>query len=305
MCLFVFISAPVDVPVIVGQEQNRILHVTVETPIVLTCRADYVEPPFLLTWTNEIDTKQETTVVDETTTMNIVHTDEPGENNDRPTIGENNTTSVPTLANTNIRVNESSNADTVHNQTANGGHYFSNGTVDTNRTESGYYTVGTTQLTPANNTVVVNDTWLNSGDGVTKSYTTSMHETHLDDAISTNRTSKNTTDLVEELSKLDMSSLIQFSQEVERTSTLDPVETMAGIVRSTNETRIDIDAPVTMTLPGVTDGEFEMNATYDTVTISKEAEWATSYDGVSTTVIQPFTPDEEPIQVINSLPGTR
>ena len=299
MCLFVFISAPVDVPVIVGHEQNRILHVTVGTPIVLTCRADYVVPPFLLTWTNEIETKQETTAVDETTTMNIVHTDESGENND--TIGENNTRSVPTLANTNITVNESSNADTVHNQTSNGGHYFSNGSVDTNSTENGYYTVGTTQLTPLNNTVVVNDTWLNNGDGVTNSYTTSMHDTHLSDPISTNRTVNNTTDLVEESGMLDMSS----SREVERTSTVDPVETMNGIVGSTNETAIDIDSPVTRPLPGVTDGEFEMNATYDTVTISKEAEWATSYDGVSTTVLQPYTPDEEPIQVINSLPGPR
>ena len=294
-------SAPVDVPVIVGHEHNRIIHVIVGTPIVLTCRADYFEPPFLLTWTNELEIKQETTAVGETTTMNIVHTDEPGENNDRPTIGENNTTSVPTLANTNITVNERSNADTVHNQTANGGHYFPNGSIDTNSTENGYYTVDTTQLTPLNNTVAVNDTWLNNGDGGTNSYTTSMHETHLHDAMSTNRTSKNTTDLVDESGMLDISS----SREVGRTSSVDPVETMTGIVRSTNETVIDIEASVTMTPPGVTDGEFEINATYDTVTISKEDEWATSYDGVSTTVLPPYTPDEEPIQVINSLPGTR
>ena len=303
MCLFVFISAPVDVPVIVGQEQNSILHLTVGTPIVLTCRADYVEPPFLLTWTNEIDTKQETTAVDETTTMNIVHRYESGDNND--TIGENNTTSVPTLANTNITVDERSNADTVHNQTSNGGHYFSNGSVDTNSTDNGYYAVGTTQLTPLNNTVVVNDAWLKNGGGGTNSYTTSMHETHLDDANATNRTSKNTTDLVEELGMLNTSSLVQFSPEVERTSTVDPVETMTGIVSSTNETVIDIDTSVTRPLPGVSDGEFEINATYDTVTISKEVDWATSYDGVSTAVIQPYTPNEEPIQVINSLPGTR
>ena len=51
------ISAPLDVPVIddhVGL-QNSILHATVGTPMVLTCRADYVEPPFLLMWTNETE----------------------------------------------------------------------------------------------------------------------------------------------------------------------------------------------------------------------------------------------------------
>ena len=291
------ISAPVDVPVIVDHEQNSILHVTVGTPIYLTGRADYVDPPFLLTWTNEIETKQETTAVDETTTLINVHTDESGENN--YTVGEN-TTSGPTLPNTNI-----AEADIVDNQTSNGGHYFSTGIRYTNSTDGGYYTVGTTQLTPVNNTMVVNDTWLNNRDGGTNSYTTPMPETYLDDVISTNRTGKNHTDLVKELGMLDTSSLIKFRREVDRISTVDPVETMTGMGRSTNETAIGIDAPVIRILPGITGVEFEMNASNETGTIGKEAKWATGYDGVSTTVYRPYTPDEEPIQVINSLPGTR
>ena len=63
------LSAPVTVPVIVGHENNSIIDLTVGTAITLTCRADYGDPPYVLTWIKKLELTDETTTVTETPTM--------------------------------------------------------------------------------------------------------------------------------------------------------------------------------------------------------------------------------------------
>ena len=63
------LSAPVTEPVIVGHENNSVIDLTVGTAIILTCRADYGDPPYVLTWTNQLELTEETTTVTETPTM--------------------------------------------------------------------------------------------------------------------------------------------------------------------------------------------------------------------------------------------
>ena len=62
------LSAPLSEPLITGYENNSIVHLTVGTPIALTCRADYGDPPYVLTWTNHLEVTEETTAAIETST---------------------------------------------------------------------------------------------------------------------------------------------------------------------------------------------------------------------------------------------
>ena len=63
------LSAPVTEPVIVGHENNSVIDLTVGTAIILTCRADYGDPPYVLTWIKNLELTEETTTVTETPTM--------------------------------------------------------------------------------------------------------------------------------------------------------------------------------------------------------------------------------------------
>ena len=81
------LSAPLDIPVIPGHKNNSFLKVTAGTPITLTCRADYGDPPFVLSWARDtlatdLELTEETTLIKETVTINTYHKVGPGLSSD-------------------------------------------------------------------------------------------------------------------------------------------------------------------------------------------------------------------------------
>ena len=120
---------------IAGHKNNSILRVTAGTPITLTCRADYGDPPFVLSWAREtrptdLNLTDETTLIKETVTINTYHKYGPG----------------------------LSSYTTEENKEAQ-----SNGPTSANiePADSGYFTVGTTETPTENNQIIVNENLTN------------------------------------------------------------------------------------------------------------------------------------------------
>ena len=67
------LSAPVTAPVIVSHENNSVIDLTMGTAITLTCRADYGDPPYVLTWIKKLELTDETTTVTKTPTMDTAY----------------------------------------------------------------------------------------------------------------------------------------------------------------------------------------------------------------------------------------
>ena len=67
------LSAPVTAPVIVSHENNSVIDLTMGTAITLTCRADYGDPPYVLTWIKKLELTDETTSVIKTPTMDTAY----------------------------------------------------------------------------------------------------------------------------------------------------------------------------------------------------------------------------------------
>ena len=246
-------------PVIVGHENKTTLDLMAGTPITLTCRADYGDPPFLLTWTNQLELKEETTAVDVTTAINIVSTDELELSNDTT---KEAVTQEPT-------------------------------SMDASTTDNEYFTTSTERSTPANTTVFGNGTWLKNSDINKRS--ASINETpRVNDTIWPNRTNANTTGWENESRGITMSSPSETGTTYEKASTgsVDSTETTTEMVYTSSPWSTDH-----------TDTEYENKTT--TAKFTNDAEWVTDYDAVSTTELPTYTPEEEPFQVINSLPGSR
>lgn len=245
-------------PVIVGHENKTTLDLTAGSPITLTCRADYGDPPFLLTWTNQLELKEETTAVDVTTAINIVSTDELELSND------------------------ATKEAVTHELTS----------MDASTTDNEYFTASTERSTQANTTVFGNGTWLKNTDINKRS--ASINETpRVNDTIWPNRTSANTTGWENESRGIAVSLPSETGTIYEKASTgsMDSTETTTEMVY-TSPWSTDH-----------TDTEYENKTT--TAKFTNDAEWVTDYDAVSTTELPTYTPEEEPFQVINSLPGSR
>ena len=117
---------------IVGHKNNSMLRLTAGTPITLSCRADYGDPPFVLTWARASWTTdmKEAPLINENVTINVSHKDGPGMSSDA----------------------------TEENNEA-----HSNGSTWTNIEPalSGYLTAGTTETSPENNQMNVKENLTN------------------------------------------------------------------------------------------------------------------------------------------------
>ena len=245
------LSAPVTEPVIVGHENNSVIDLTVGTAITLTCRADYGDPPYVLTWTNQLELTEETTTVTETPTISTTSTGDVKLSN--VTEAVEFVTKLSTSANTSVEDNV----------------YFT-----ANTTESTYF---------ANETLVQN-----TDTGVPINETKYIVET-----IWPNRTRANTTGWDNKVHR-PVRSLKETgtSYQNESTVSVDSVETTTEMLYNTTGWS---DRSVS---------DYEDNTTDKNVQSMTTAAWIT--DAESTTTECPtYKPEEEPFQVVNSLPGSR
>ena len=246
------LSAPVTEPVIVGHENNSVIDLTVGTAITLTCKADYGDPPYVLTWTNQLEVTQETTTVTETTTISMTSTDDVKLSNVTETVEP--VTTVSTSANTSIE-------------------------------NSAYVTANTTE-----STYIANETLVQNTDtGVPINETTRIVET-----IWPNRTRSNTTGWDYKVHRRSVRSMNETgtSYENESTVSVDSVETTTEMLYNTtgwSDRRVSDHEDIT------TDTTGESTTT---------AAWMSDVDS-TTTECPTYKPEEEPFQVVNSLPGSR
>ena len=120
---------------IAGHKNNSILRVTAGTPITLTCRADYGDPPFVLSWAREtrptdLNLTDETTLIKETVTINTYHKDGPGRSSYTTEENKEAQSNAPTSANI-------------------------------KPADSGYFTTGTPETPTENNQIIVNENLTN------------------------------------------------------------------------------------------------------------------------------------------------
>ena len=89
------LSAPLSEPLIVGYENNSIVHLTVGTPVALICRADYGDPPYMLTWTNHQEVTGETDAAPEMKTTYMGSSDGISQDNITETVGADASNQTP------------------------------------------------------------------------------------------------------------------------------------------------------------------------------------------------------------------
>ena len=235
-----------------GHENYSVIDLTVGTAITLTCRADYGDPPYVLTWTNQLELTEETTTVTETTTIRVTSTDGATLTNDAEFV-ESVTTETPPV---NISIEDSA--------------YFT-----ANTTESTYF-ANETLLQNTDTSVPINET------------------TRLVETIWPNRTRANTTGWDYKVHRHSVRSLTETgtSHENESTVSVDSVETTTEMLYNTTGWS---DRSVS---------DHEDNITDKTVESMTTAAWITDVES-TTTECPTYKPDEEPFQVVNSLPGSR